>query len=237
MKRWVSLLLAHLFGISLLLAVFCLVIESVSFDAEYQLSKLDKEYIKSEIAVDDSEIDSIARTIIQYLKGDTDNIQRVLSDGSELYNERELLHMDDVVNLFRLCELAKFACIGACMLLFIVLFALNGFYCFSIIGEGCVKVLISMFGLVVIAGLWYMIDFDSFWTAFHKIAFTNDLWLMMPDDALIIFYTAEFFTAIVKRIIERLAVAMGAIFVIALVMWGLLPKEKGKKFGKKNFSH
>ena len=234
MKRLLSACLAYVFALSLFLSAFCYVIESVSFDVEYQLANIDYDYIKSKLPMNDDEIDSVVRTVVQYLKGDTDSIQRTLSDGRELYNERELLHMDDVIKLFHLCSKAKAFCIGFCMIVFFILFALNGFGCFKILCRGCVKAMLSMAGIFVLVGIWYMIDFNSFWTAFHEIAFTNDLWLMMPDDALIIFYTAEFFTVIVRKIIEKLAVILGGIFVCSLVGWIILPVEKRKRFGKKN---
>lgn len=237
MKRFLTRLLAWMFAVSLCLSVFCFVLESVAFDGDFHYESVDLDYISSKLSIDEEQVKSAIDTTVLYIKGGSDDMQVDLGEGKYLFNERELLHMVDVQNLFALCDFAKFVCIGACMLLFIVIFALNGFYSFKYIARGCVLGMLSMMGLVAIVGIWYMIDFSGFWTAFHEIAFTNDLWLMMPDDALIIFYTLDFFTIIVRRIIERLAVIYGAIFVGAFIGWVILPGEKGRKFGKKNFGN
>ena len=138
--------------------------------------------------------------------------------------------MEDVQRLFRFCSFLKVGCIGFCLVLFIVIYALNGKYSFRIIAKGCVLTMLSMIGIVILLGLWYMIDFEGFWTAFHKVAFTNDLWLMMPTDAIIIFYSLEFFTAVVRRIIERMAIIFGGVFVCGLLGWLILPKKRGRSF-------
>lgn len=237
MKRAVSNVLSYIFAACMCLSVFCFVIESVSFDVDFHYENVDLDFVKSRILIDDGQVKDAVYKVASYIKGETDDMQFYLEDGGYLFNERELVHMADVKNLFALCDFLKFACIGICMVIFIGLFAINGFYSFRFIARGCVMTMLSMIGIVIILGAWYMIDFSGFWTAFHKVAFTNDLWLMMPDDALIIFYTLEFFTAIVRRIIERLAVIFGVMFVAALIGWMLLPKEKGRRFGKKNFSY
>lgn len=236
MRYFISKALSGLFALSLCLCIICFVVESVSFDVTYHMENIDIEAVKREIPVDDSQVKAVIDRVVQYIKGGIDNLQIELPGGRELFNEREITHMEDVQKLFTFCSNLKYVCIIFCMMAFICLFAINGFYCFKFMARGCVMIMLSMIGIIALVGMWYMIDFSGFWTAFHKMAFTNDLWLMMPDDALIILYSMEFFTAIVRRIIERLAVILGALLALSLLGWMFLPGKRGKRFGKKNFS-
>lgn len=237
MKGILSKGLSYVFALMLCLSILCFVLQRVSFDVELHKESVYRDYIYSELNIDDEQIDNALNVVVEYIKGNSNDMQITLPDGRQIFNERELTHMVDVQNLFAICDFTKFACISGCMLCFIVLFALHGFYCFKHMARGFVSAVLSMMGVVVLVGIWYFVDFSGFWTAFHEIAFTNDLWLMMPDDALIIFYTLEFFQTIVRRIVELLAVIYGVLFGVATVLWIILPREKGRKFGKKNSGH
>lgn len=231
MRRWMSRILAGLFGIAFCISIICFVLEGVSYDVNYHMENLDVEAIKSELPVTDSEIGNVAKIIVDYIKGDKDDMQVELPGGQTMFNERELTHMHDVRRLFEICSFMKFACLGFCLMLFMGLYILNGMYCFKHIARGLTVVIIWLMIIGAFIGFWYYFDFSGFWTAFHKLAFTNDLWLMMPDDAIIIFYSAEFFTAIVRRILEQLAVILGVVLAVSAAAWIFLPgRKKGRKF-------
>jgi integral membrane protein (TIGR01906 family) len=63
--------------------------------------------------------------------------------------------------------------------------------------------------------IWGVIDFDGLFTAFHRIAFTNDGWLLDPrTDLLIRLMPTELFIRLAARI---LLWVMGAAIVMAIV--------------------
>ena len=55
---------------------------------------------------------------------------------------------------------------------------------------GCLAVLAAL----TAAAVWAAVDFDSLFILFHKLSFTNDLWLLDPQtDLLIRLMPTEFF--------------------------------------------
>ena len=44
---------------------------------------------------------------------------------------------------------------------------------------------VSLAGVIAL-GVWGLADFDSLFVTFHRVAFTNDLWLMNPATDLIL---------------------------------------------------
>ena len=45
---------------------------------------------------------------------------------------------------------------------------------------------LGFIAVIAMLGLWGMMDFDSLFTLFHKLLFTNDLWLLDPRTDLLI---------------------------------------------------
>ena len=55
-------------------------------------------------------------------------------------------------------------------------------------------------GLALGLGIWAVADFDGFFVTFHKVAFTNDLWLLNPrTDLLIRLMPVDFFMALGRK--------------------------------------
>ena len=56
--------------------------------------------------------------------------------------------------------------------------------------------------LVCLLGIWILADFNGFWTTFHQVFFSNDLWLLNPyTDLMINLFPEAFFNHLVVRII------------------------------------
>ena len=80
-------------------------------------------------------------------------------------------------------------------------------------------------GLTSAAGIgalilgWALVDFAGLFTAFHRLAFTNDGWLLDPrTDLLIRLMPTEFFTALGLRVLAWTAAASG---VLGMTGWFL----------------
>ncbi len=104
-------------------------------------------------------------------------------DGSPLYNERELSHMQDVKMVFQTAR-----AVMAGMIVFIILTgwlvskrpdALPGFLRALTVGSGLTLALIAL------AGVGIMTGFDAFFDSFHHLFFKGDSWLFYADDSLI----------------------------------------------------
>lgn len=116
------------------------------------------------------------------------------SQPFHLYNPREVQHMADVKALFRLVQRVE---------------DFSGSYLLGLLGVGLwvrkkafvpVALMVALrgglltIGVVFLAGLSALLDFDRLFLQFHLLSFTNTLWLLDPSrDHLIMMYPAGFF--------------------------------------------
>lgn len=113
-------------------------------------------------------------------------------DGTGIYNERELSHMEDVQELIVLALRVWLGLLITILLLILLLFIFKEYDVLrvSFLWSGWVSV-----GLVVILLLLILIDFDKLFTQFHKIlSFPGDTWLFYPSDSLIRLLPLRFFS-------------------------------------------
>ncbi|MBQ8554526.1 MAG: TIGR01906 family membrane protein [Clostridia bacterium] len=136
----------------------------------------------------------VTEMISGYIAGEIDTFQHVFTaDGTEYaaFNQKEQQHMADVQGLFKLCNGQAWMLILAIAIALMVEFRL-----FSeesplrTFRRTLLAILAAVTAVIILA----VIDFDSLFVLFHKVAFTNDLWLLNPQtDLLIRLMPIEFF--------------------------------------------
>ena len=128
--------------------------------------------------------------ITGYLMGGNAPFQHIFTvDGTEYaaFNQKEQQHMEDVQDLFRLCRFV--AWVGWGVVLFGRLSARR-----KLDWRIFRRTLVAILGIVTAIIVLACIDFNSLFVLFHKVAFTNDLWLLDPQtDLLIRLMPIEFF--------------------------------------------
>ena len=146
--------------------------------------------------------------IVHYLQGHIDTFQHIYTvDGAEYaaFNAKEQHHMADVQALFRLCARIGLTASSAVLLLSLLARRLSW--------RAFRRTLISILAAVTAVIILACIDFNSLFVLFHKVAFTNDLWLLNPQtDLLIRLMPIEFFISY--------AAIIGGIWLLGMV--GLL---------------
>ena len=160
-----------------------------------------------------AEYAGVGRMTADYLTGRREPFQHeFLSDTGtpvRCFNAREQAHMADVRGLIALARAVAFAalCAGLALLGWGLFFAgkaslpgpetINGKQAFR---QG---VRLGLAGLALLASglaVWAILNFDGFFVTFHRLAFTNDLWLMDPRTDLIIrLMPTSFFIALGRR--------------------------------------
>lgn len=143
-------------------------------------------------------------TLLDYLQDDRDNINVKLlihQHEREVFDEREKAHMVDVKNLYQdalfVRNVMLFVVIG--LGLFLYYDSKKEFK--EVMSYAYIRVSI-LFLFVLTALLFYAIsDFTTFWTNFHKVFFTNDLWLLNPNTSIMInMFPETFFNHLVFAI-------------------------------------
>ena len=156
----------------------------------------------------------MTRMITGYLRGEGE-FQLVYSvKDAEIvaFGAREQAHMADVQGLFRLCGSVSLG--SAWLTLAGWLIARREAAFWRIVRRAVCCVLAFVACLMLLA----TIDFDSLFILFHRIAFTNELWLLDPrTDLLIRLMPIEFFISYAVLIGGVWAMMMGLLLVLSTV--------------------
>lgn len=143
---------------------------------------------------------------IDKLKGYLFNTREDSSLIDSVYSEDEVSHMKDVYRLFRMIRIICFLSFFATV--FIIFKNKNHISSIDISRRWY---LFIVFPVLIFAPA--IINFEKFWTAFHKVLFSNDLWLMDPRYSLMInllpekiFYLISMMTIILYFIIVLVVV-------------------------------
>ena len=149
---------------------------------------------------------------------------RVVVDGVEqdAFNAREIQHMEDCARLFDLLRTVRWVVLVAFILVWVIQFALE-----RKTGEKVNTPALMWLGSLIlivplaIFGVWSAIDFNSAFNFFHRILFTNDLWLLNPEtDLLIRICPASMFASMGLRIALRAAVILlGFPLLLSTIEW------------------
>jgi integral membrane protein (TIGR01906 family) len=144
----------------------------------------------------DSELDKVAQGLIHYFSSDQESISLTVDkegETLELFNAREVFHLEDVKGLFRMDYIVLLSTLGYPLSYIRVSFILGrlGFgrrLSRAVITGG----LLTLF-LMLAAGLATFFNFDDFFYQFHVFSFSNDFWQLDPaTDFLIMLFPQGF---------------------------------------------
>lgn len=192
---------ATLASLCLIVAIIILSVRIVCFDRSIYKREYEKSHTAWFMDTTDDELMKATEALLLYIQGERDSIMvDVEIDGEKtaFYNEREAEHMVDVKVLYENAMKVMYICFAAFFTLTALLLVLykksafkniiNGFFIANIIAAVIIGAL----------ALFVLIDFDTFWTSFHHVFFTNDLWQMdiFTDRMIQLFTGGDFFFTI-----------------------------------------
>lgn len=207
------------------LSLVCLLVatEANSFEFKKYLSSFEKHNIMETTGKSFQELGDITNDLFEYLKGKAGD--EILEPN---FNEKEVLHMKDVQVLFKYGFILKYIAIIVSLGI-IIYFRIKGDM--KSLGRYMYKGLFANWFLVGALGLMVYFNFDKYFTYFHKIFFTNDLWLLDPKtDLLIQMLPEEFF---ISMAISIMLSFLG--FVATIQGIGYVAFKKGRDNSEKTF--
>ncbi len=149
--------------------------------------------------------------VIDYMQGSADSIEKEVTVYGEkviMFNDREAAHMADVRGLYLGWRSASYVMAGAAAVLIASAAAiLPKKSRLKALCSGCLWGGAAFAAIAAAIGVWFLIDFYSLWTAFHKLFFTNELWLMYYTDRMIQMMPERFFYNIIIDIFLLFAVS------------------------------
>ena len=143
------------------------------------------------------------KQLLAYMLDQADSIQSVVivnNQSTNMFNQKEIDHMVDVLALIRMMRITMFFSITITATLIFTQRTSHSFINLLKQTYGLALGILSGFigGLTVFA----IIDFRSFWIVFHQVLFSNDLWLLDPrTDRLVNMVPLNFFMTLVFSII------------------------------------
>ena len=153
------------------------------------------------------------------LINNTSNLLDYLNSKAELntswFTEKDILHMEDVRTLYNVSFYTMIFFIAIFIISSILIMVLYKNHTMFYITRTFNKILLAFIvSIIVLSGI-ISYNFNSFWIKFHQLLFSNDLWLLSPDESnLIKMVPEEFFISLITTIILHILLLFIALFVL-----------------------
>ncbi|MFA4886953.1 MAG: TIGR01906 family membrane protein [Candidatus Nanoarchaeia archaeon] len=185
--------LQALLSLSLFFLILFGTLYFVSFDKEFYVNKFEHYNVYPQFEEDKTTINQEFFNVLDYLKYPWKNLE------SNFFNEKERAHLIDVKRLYLILEVILF-------LSLIVFIGSTYYFLKNKLVKSYTHSLILGSSLVLAFFLFLttciLINFEQTFILFHKLLFTNDLWMLNPEtDNLIKLLPEELFFYIAQRFV------------------------------------
>jgi integral membrane protein (TIGR01906 family) len=230
--RGLARALIALGGVCLVVALLLVSVFFVAYDRAFYARTYASLGVAQTVGMSEADLMRATDALIEYCRGERADLAVVAAiDGERraVFNEREIDHMVDVRGLAQTATRARDGLLAACALLLVMGMALARRH-----GVGVVWPLLAGMMLGVLAlgalGFYAATDFGAFWTKFHLLLFTNDLWLLDPFESVLINMVPEaFFYAMVMRVLSAFGAAVVLIPLLGAAVLRLVRRARAKR--------
>ena len=218
MKKFFTTFLIIIQCFSLFISSILAVIFYVCFDLNFYKDFYQKENIADYIDTSSDNLINNTQNLLNYL-----NKKEQLN--TDWFSEKDILHMVDVQNLYTFSHNIMIYCFITFILSTIIIILILRGKSLLYITKIFNKVLLLF--IVLVGGLSAVIayNFNSFWIKFHTTLFSNDLWLLSPNESnLIKIVPEEFFISLITKIIIYILILFILLFTSNIVIRKKLTK-------------
>lgn len=149
--------------------------------------------------------------LLKYMLDQASTIQSevvVYGQTTLMFNQKEIHHMVDVLYLIRAMRIVMVLSLSTSAIVYWTQRSQQAFK--ESLKQTYTIALGLLGGLMAAIGVFAWFDFESFWILFHKVLFTNDLWLLDPrTDRLVNMVPINFFMIIVFLVISLTIILNG----------------------------
>ena len=185
----------------------CISLEIITFSDWVYEYNWTRNQISQNTGIKIDQLNQVSDQIKDYFRDDQEKLEVLLQEpGKEvfnLFNQKEIDHMVDVKNLIKTTILFERTGLILLIIFFVFYLFREGYISFY---ENLKRIMLVSFLIwsillfLIVFGM--IVDFNYTFTLFHKIMFTNDLWILDPNsDFLIMIYPQRFFLEISAAII------------------------------------
>ena len=203
---------------TMLFSVFTVVNTNSFYSQQYREISADKN-----TGVSLADLDEITTMLLDYLNNKRDDLDMQVEKWGEMkpvFDKRETSHMVDVKNLYATFQKVMYISLISAVIMLVYLFKKDGTsQFFTTAVKGYVSALVIAVMLCLAFGTAFTVGFNSFWTLFHGVMFTNDLWLLDPRvSTMINMYPLPFWLAMCTVILQRFAIVFVCIFPVLVAL-------------------
>ncbi len=207
--------------ILLICAVFLTILDVTCFDRSFYKKEYEKNATAEVIQISDEDLMRVTNHLLDYIQ-DRHDVLKISAEinGIErnVFDERDTAHMVDVKALYLKAMTVR----NCAFVLALVLMIINGFMLkkdlIVSLGVSFYKALGLFMTVCLAVILGAAIDFDSLWRLFHRIFFSNDLWLLDPNVSVLInMVPLQFFFDLVTKIVVLFIGFLAAASTVFLV--------------------
>ncbi len=217
-------------SIMLIIALLIMSIEMFALNPGFFDSEYSKLGTAQSIGISDKDLKSVTQDLLEYTAGERENLDMqagINGRQREVFNEREKDHMVDVRALYIAARTVRTVCFAGAAALLILAFLLSGRKALLKLCRSFLRVSGAFVVIVAALAVYAASDFNSFWTSFHHVFFTNELWILDPStDVLIMMVPQQFFSDLVTRIIIRFISIFLTLNIVAAVGMLLYRKKQ-----------
>ena len=233
-----KLIAAWLFSLSLIFVLLVSCIDFHAFNKNYYYQEYAALNTATNLGMSEDDLNAATDALLDYLHDERQDILvtgEVFGVEREIFTERETLHMIDVKALYQGVLTARniavlLAILMPAILVFIFKREKGSMHeLLNLLFKSFLQVSLCLLVAVAILAGYALMDFTAFWTGFHELFFTNDLWLLNPAESIMInMFPETFFAGMVFRITASFIVIYGLVLVLLVIL-----RKKTTVFDKK----
>ena len=189
-------------------------------DSLYKLIISNKTYENLPFTLSFDDLKLISTELMSYIKGSLQFLEtKVTINGTltDFYSIRSKIHMADVRNIIVTLKKVYFVSILFAIISAFKIIRFENFL--TILKKIYCKVIIIIASMLTAIFIFASINFDAFFVRFHKILFTNDLWLLDPSEDFIICLLPEkiFMTYGIRIVVAMLVLLLLSVFSLHIL--------------------
>ncbi len=224
---------AWVYALGWLLVILALLMLCLRFtinNRDYFLKTYEAMDIEAQIGISATDSADAIMAMIDYMEGRRQDIQLEVTEYGQpvsMFNQQEIDHMVDVRSLYqRFCLMEYIGLAILAGLWWVMLWARRRKPALPGLIRGRLWRALAVFGcILIILGIYALVDFYDLWTRFHYMFFTNDLWLMDYNTCRMIrICPLDLFSGIIARF-TALGLCGLALVSGVTAFWGRAPKR------------
>lgn len=208
---------------SMLLVVLISAVEAAIYsDFNFYEKEYEKYNVLSELEMEMEDVMHVTKEMMAYLHHARAELQVdtvVNGEARPFFNEREILHMEDVKDLFLIAMQIRMAAIVIILSGSVFLYERKQNWK-SMLAKYYIASVIALLGIGGALGFLVSRNFSKYFVIFHELFFDNDLWLLDPKTELMIRMLPEgFFADFTLRIGIFVGIAIVVTLIVSILVW------------------